>query len=252
MEKLDKSQHLFELATRAFEKNDFKTAFVNFKEAIKAGSTPAVRFLTFMYFDDELVIKNRDEIREFLLEIANRDIDDSNREVTSNAICALATIYFNGKHVEKDIDKAMDFYNKAAELDDKSALHALGEIYRDGDEVEKDTDKAIKFFEQSNSYSEIADMYRFGDGVESDSKKAIEYYEKDNNFSDIADMYMEGDAVEKNVEEAVKWYKKAADAKDTEAMMNIGNMYLEGKKIEQDIKEAINWYQKAAEQKSKP
>ena len=102
MEKSDNSQQVFELGQKAYEKGDFKTAIKNFKEASKAGNTRALRFLSFIYFDKEVVIENRGDIVEFLLEMANPvqiDLEAMVLDISSSGTSNFGFQYANASDV---------------------------------------------------------------------------------------------------------------------------------------------------------
>lgn len=81
-------------------------------------------------------------------------------EIVKNSECSYAQnylgySYWNGIGIEKDLEKAIKFYTKAAEQGSVFALNNLGYSYLNGIGVEKDLEKAIKFYtkaaEQGNA-----------------------------------------------------------------------------------------------------
>lgn len=68
--------------------------------------------------------------------------DNGNAEALLN----LGSIYLNGKRVKKDINKAIDYYNKSMEGGSYESAYKLGLLYKEGKEVERDLDKAIEYF----------------------------------------------------------------------------------------------------------
>ena len=63
----------------------------------------------------------------------------------------LAWMYFNGIGVEKDEEKAFEWYEKSAKLNYIPAQLALAEMYSNGIGVEKDEEKASEWYEKSGS-----------------------------------------------------------------------------------------------------
>jgi TPR repeat protein len=52
-----------------------------------------------------------------------------------------------GEGVEKDIGKAIEWFEKAAEYGLQGAMYALGMLYEDGKEVEKDLEKTQYWYD---------------------------------------------------------------------------------------------------------
>ncbi|KAL7720439.1 Protein kinase domain-containing protein [Entamoeba marina] len=96
----------------------------------------------------------------------------------------LGLCYHNNILVEKDINKAIEYYERAANLNNSNALYNLGIIFSNGDGIEKDINKAIDYYERasklndSNALNDLGIIYSNGDGVEKDINKAIEYLER--------------------------------------------------------------------------
>lgn len=59
---------------------------------------------------------------------------------------ALGVIYYEGKFVPRDVDKAIHFYSLAADLNDAKAALDLGNIYNEGKFVTRDVEKAKHYF----------------------------------------------------------------------------------------------------------
>ena len=134
----------------------------------------------------------------------------------------LAGMYSNGIGVEKDEEKAFEWYEKSAKQNFAPAQLALAEKYFYGRGVEKDEEKAFEWCEKSAKQNfapaqfYLAWMYSNGIGVEKDEEKAFEWCEKSakQNFAfaqkNLAEMYSNGRGVEKDEEKAFKWCEKSA------------------------------------------
>jgi TPR repeat protein len=58
-----------------------------------------------------------------------------------------------GEGVEKDINKSIEWFEKAADFDLPGAMYALGMLYEDGKEVPKDTEKAQAWYAKAEKVS---------------------------------------------------------------------------------------------------
>lgn len=100
----------------------------------------------------------------------------------SAAYRTIGDMYFMGLGVEKNVEKGLEMYNKAIELNDNFALYELAHRYRFGRGcLEKDYKKAVEFYKKDidkhktiESYRNLAEMYEQGLGVPKDLNKAKE------------------------------------------------------------------------------
>ena len=168
--------------------------------------------------------------------------------------------YYNGDGVEKDYEKAVEYYEKAAELENAAAQNNLGLCYENGHGVLQDYKEAVKWYrkaaEQGNTVAQynLGHCYANGIGVPRDHKEAVKWYRKAAEQGDTAAQnnlggcYANGRGVPQDYKEAVKWYRKAAEQGDADAWYKLGVCYAHGCGVPQDYEEAVKWYRKAAEQ----
>lgn len=80
--------------------------------------------------------------------------------------------------------KAIEYYELAAEKGDVISMCELGRIYLAGEEVEQDFDIARKWFEKGAENNDaislcyLAAIYYFGNGVKEDIEKAEKLFRK--------------------------------------------------------------------------
>ncbi len=176
-----------------------------------------------------------------------------------HSIRNLGFCYENGTGVEKDVHKALVYYQQAAELGNTFAMFNLGLFYKKGTGVEKDIHKAIDYYRKAAESGHAGAMrklgfcYEKGIGVEKDIHKAIDYYRKAADAGDTTAInnlgfcYEKGIGVEKDLHKAIDYYQKAAELGNELAMFNLGICYKKGTGVEKDLHKAIDYYQKAAE-----
>jgi len=61
----------------------------------------------------------------------------------------LGRMYYYGNCAERDYDKAVEWFRKAAAASDKDGMYYLGVAYENGKGVEKDRDKAIEWYRKA-------------------------------------------------------------------------------------------------------
>lgn len=173
---------------------------------------------------------------------------------------ALANVYFNGDLVEGDIDRARQLLESAVELDSGSAAYRLGWMYERGFlSDEPDYVKAMEYYEKAaslddaNGYCRAALYLANGHSGVKDAVKSREYYEKAAGMGscyamvELAFLYENGDGVEQSYEKAYQLINKAAGENYPYAMYRLGLYFEKGVIGEAKPEEAFAWYQKAAE-----
>src|SRR5574344_1350110 len=98
------------------------------------------------------------------------------------SISQLGIYYQYGYVVEKDLQKAFEYYKTSAELGYSRAQSNLGNMYLNGYGVEKDEKTAVMWCEMSAAQNDkigqwrLARCYENGTGVEKDYIKAFDWY----------------------------------------------------------------------------
>jgi TPR repeat protein len=102
----------------------------------------------------------------------------------------LGILYYNGEGVARDYAKARDFFKKAADKGDGSAMSNLASLYLNGQGVARNRAKALEFFKKAADMGEALGMtnlgliYENGLGVPRDYAKARDWYEKAANLGE--------------------------------------------------------------------
>ena len=192
----------------------------------------------------------------------------------------LARMYFNGNGVTEDIQKALDWFQKAAEQGNTEAQNFI-DLYLMFCEAtihydRKEYDKAFSLYKQvaEGNYTELSffvagrlgKMYLDGKGTTKDEVQAFYWYSKlaelqafywYSKFAEqgnadapciLAAMYYEGIGVTKDYQKALVWFQKAAEQGNADAQSRLGRMYYEEIGVTKDDQKALVWFQKAAEQ----
>lgn len=137
----------------------------------------------------------------------------------------LGNMYLNGQGTQVDIDKAIEWLNKAAEQDNADALYQLGYIYSNEEYSCFDTEKAYDY------YARALDIYIRAEGENSNA--TAEYR--------IGRMYINGMGTDINVDEGVKWLERAALNNNGEAAYQLYNVYSKGEVIEAQPERAMKF-----------
>ena len=185
----------------------------------------------------------------------------------------LANVYFNGDLVEEDMSRVKQLLEKALELGSGNAAYRLGWMYERGFlSEEPDYVKAMEYYEKAAELDnvdgyyekaagmgscfalvELSFLYENGNGVERSYEKAFELCEKAAQEGYPYAMFRVGLYLEKAVlgeakpEEAFAWYTKAAMADENEGIFALGRCYKQGIGTEEDWDKALEWFGKGAE-----
>lgn len=182
----------------------------------------------------------------------------------SPAYVALGDMYATGKGAKHSVEKAEEYYLKAADLNDDVAIDRLALLYLLQDGVEVESDNTKNSVKTVNLFKRVADkgnpkalyvmslLYQNGFNVEQDQDKAVEYLEKSAalNYPEaeysLAYLYLTGMYVEKDYKKGVQLMTNAANNNFPDAQNNIGMLYLKGEIVPKDLKRAKNWLDKAS------
>ncbi len=175
----------------------------------------------------------------------------------SEAMNTVGRMYNNGLGIKQDYNMAMEWYLKAAELDNGKAIMNLADLFynKKGDYTIARNwyDKAAQLgFHRAMRI--LGDIYLYGKGVEEDAGTALEWYklaiDSGNNsiaISRIGDMYYYGKGQAVDYQTAYSWYKKAADLENAWSIYVLGWMYEFGQGVNKNIHSAQEYYKKASD-----
>jgi len=148
---------------------------------------------------------------------------------------------------------------QAASAGEGDALFEIGRRYTDGEGVERDLEKAVTWYEKSAETGYAPAQYRLGNfyekghGVAADPALAAMWYEKAaangnalamHNLAVLNAMGLVGS--EADMPTAVSWFEKAADMGVKDSQVNLGILYTKGMGVGEDLEKAYKWFAVAA------
>jgi TPR repeat protein len=158
----------------------------------------------------------------------------------------LGNMYQSGVGTERDFEKAVQCYCKAADQGCADSQDRLGDMYYEGAGVVMDPPQAVQWYLKASSQGHVDAQYKLDDLLLILKEAADEGIPKAQNF--IGDMYNQGIGTAPDSKTAVRWYRKAADQGFCDAQGNLGDMYFKGTGVKQDKTKALIWWKKAVEQ----
>lgn len=172
----------------------------------------------------------------------------------------LGKCYELGLSVEKNIDLALEYFQKAVEKGAGIACWRLGDLYKAGEVVPKDMTKCLEYMVKGVELGSheaavtLGNMYHFADGVEKDDAKSFEYYKIAADFGNVNAYYRlgvhsyNGWGVREDKAQGMEYWKKGAELNQPDCMNIIGLAYLEeDTDLQQDAELGLYWLERCAD-----
>lgn len=149
-----------------------------------------------------------------------KELESRANDCDIDAMFEFADMYYFNDYDEK----ALYWYEMAAEFENVDGMYCAGIMYRDGQGAEQDYEKALEWFMKASEQEHPGAINEVG-----------VYYHNQKN--------MRG-----KHSEAIKWYKRAAELGEMHAQCNLGWYYEYGLGCETDMYLAKKYYKLSAEQ----
>ena len=201
------------------EKN-LSQAFLWYMKSAAQGQPYAAYSVAQMYANGEVV--NKDEVQAqsyYKQSLADFQKLEADKQVDDNMFYKMGRMFRLGLGIEIDIQKAIDYFKRAANLGNKNAKRTMALEYISGENVEQDIDKGIEMLTELADSGDIMSAYKLGK------------------------IYLSGEIVYTDLDKAEKYLKQAADDDNEYAMYAIAKLYISDKK--KDITKAVDLLKKA-------
>ena len=154
---------------------------------------------------------------------------------------------------QKDFAAARAIYLSLANQNDAKACYNLGLMYHDGDGVAQNMEEAVQWYTKSAdlNYAEAQYMLAslvFQRQTQSISyPQAVAYYEQAAKQGHVKSqlnlgmLYLRGDVIAQDMPAALKWLDLAASHNNSEAQGYLAQLYQQGAGVEQDTVKAAMW-----------
>ncbi len=200
-----------------------------------------------------------DEAKLLLNEALKTDSNDP------NVLISLGRFLRNGDLIERDLPRAIDFFDRAAKGNSITALYEYARtVLGYPDPATAPLQKVA--LERLQGAAErghvkaavnLGDALLHGNGATPAPAEAVRWYEKAAEggatiaLLRLGDFYaLRSDGLE--TPRALEWYRKAAEANSSTAMVRLGRMFSDGRGVPQDFALAATWLSRAAAAGSGP
>ena len=236
------------------EKN-LKEAFGWYMRSAKQGQPYASYAVAQMYSKGEYVEHDEKTAQEYYNQALSGFLKlEADGQADDNLFYKIGAMYKNGLGTEADMNKAIDYFKRSAELNNKNGLYEYGKALLLGENITQDIPKAMDCLEKAvrlgnlNAKRFLALEYISGEHIEQDIDKGIEMLTECAVGGDplscflLGRIYFKGEFVNRNLSKAEK-YLLMADKDSGHACYYLGKLYQEEEKY--DIDKAVEWLEKA-------
>lgn len=130
----------------------------------------------------------------------------------------MGTMYKNGLGTDIDMDKAINYFMRSAELNNTNAKRTLALEYISGKHLELDIEKGLEMLTECADRGDTLSCYKLGK------------------------IYFKGEIVYKDLNMAEKYFLKASQKENRYALYSLGTLYLEKEKYSLD--KAVEYFEK--------
>ncbi|UDQ97271.1 tetratricopeptide repeat protein [Lentisphaerota bacterium WC36G] len=234
-------------------KIDNKKAFEYFQKAAKHDHIESLLRLSACYGDGTGTAKDYKKAEKYAKKVLKLTGNKS-----ANAFFLLGSIY-NDNNDKKRLLKAMQYFQKAAELGHIESTNNIGYAYLNGrggfelnyEKARQCFEKIIKHMQHKYALRNLAIIYEEGLGVKIDSKKALDYYVASAKAG-LLISYIDATKLSiktKQGDKAFLYAQKALPSETAQAYNNLAVCYFNGLGTEKDYQKAFEYSTKASELK---
>ena len=201
----------------------------------------------------ECLIHSKDvvDFTKLGIEFENVVFDEKYRKIEEEKSPSKFSAEGDKLYDNKEYEKAIELYKKAAALGHIGVLNRLGGMYQYGEGVKQSNTEAVKWYRKgaeagnANAMANVGYMYDLGKGVAQIAEEAKKWYKKAADAGNDWAMNRLGE-LSSSYSEELKWYNLAADKGNSDAMFNLVYMYRMGCGVDKDINTALYWAKKSA------
>ena len=234
---------------------DLSQAFLWYQRASSQGQPYAAYSIAQMYRYGEYVTKYNDTAQIYYKQALSGFLKIENNDMANDDLFyKLGQMFKLGLGTNSDVTKAIEYFRRSAEMNNKNGLFEYGKAHLIGEHIPQDTDSALKILEKavklknSNAKRFLALEYISGEHLEQDIEKGIALLTECADSGDViacyrlGKIYLHGEIVPQNLVKAEKYLLLATDNEYTQYAL--AKLYLQEEKY--DIQKAVNYFENCA------
>ena len=235
---------------------DLSQAFLWYQRSSSQGQPYAAYSIAQMYRYGEYVTKDNDTAQRYYKQALSGFLKiESDDMANDDLFYKLGQMFKFGLGTDSDVTKAIKYFKRSAEMNNKNGLFEYGKALLIGEHIPQDTDSALKILEKavklknSNAKRFLALEYISGEHLEQDFEKGIALLTECADSGDViacyrlGKIYLESEIMPQNLDKAEKYLLLAEDNEYTQYAL--AKLYLQEEKY--DIQKAVNYFEKSAD-----
>ena len=234
---------------------DLSQAFLWYQRSSSQGQPYAAYSIAQMYRYGEYVTKDNDTAQRYYQQALSGFLKiESDDMANDDLFYKLGQMFKLGLGTDSDVTKAIEYFKRSAEMNNKNGLFEYGKALLTGEHIPQDTDSAVKLIEKavklknSNAKRFLALEYISGEHLEQDIEKGIALLTECADSGDViacyrlGKIYLQGEIMSQNLDKAEKYLLLAEDNEYTQYAL--AKLYLQEEKY--DIQKAVNYFENCA------
>ena len=234
---------------------DLSQAFLWYQRSSSQGQPYAAYSIAQMYRYGEYVTKDNDTAQRYYQQALSGFLKiESDDMANDDLFYKLGQMFKLGLGTDSDVTKAIEYFKRSAEMNNKNGLFEYGKALLTGEHIPQDTDSAVKLIEKavklknSNAKRFLALEYISGEHLEQDIEKGIALLTECADSGDViacyrlGKIYLQGEIMPQNLDKAEKYLLLAEDSEYTQYAL--AKLYLQEEKY--DIQKAVNFFENCA------
>ena len=235
---------------------DLSQAFLWYQRSSSQGQPYAAYSIAQMYRYGEYVTKDNDTAQRYYKQALSGFLKiESDDMANDDLFYKLGQMFKFGLGTDSDVTKAIEYFRRSAEMNNKNGLFEYGKALLTGEHIPQDTDSAVKLLEKavklknSNAKRFLALEYISGEHLEQDFEKGIALLTECADSGDViasyrlGKIYLQGEIMPQNLDKAEKYLLLAEDSEY--AQYALAKLYLQEEKY--DIQKAVNYFENCAD-----
>ena len=237
-------------------KKDLSQAFLWYQRSSSQGQPYAAYSIAQMYRYGEYVTKDNDTAQRYYQQALSAFLKiESDDMANDDLFYKLGQMFKLGLGTDSDVTKAIEYFRRSAEMNNKNGLFEYGKALLIGEHIPQDADSAVKLLEKavklknSNAKRFLALEYISGEHLEQDFEKGIALLTECADSGDViacyrlGKIYLQGEIMPQNLDKAEKYLLLATDTEY--AQYALAKLYLQEEKY--DIQKAVNYFENCAD-----
>ena len=235
---------------------DLSQAFLWYQRSSSQGQPYAAYSIAQMYRYGEYVTKDNDTAQRYYKQALSGFLKiESDDMANDDFFYKLGQMFKLGLGTNSDVTKAIEYFKRSAEMNNKNGLFEYGKALLIGEHIPQNTDSAVKLLEKavklknSNAKRFLALEYISGEHLEQDIEKGIALLTECADSGDViacyrlGKIYLQGEIMSQNLDKAEKYLLLAEDSEY--AQYALAKLYLQEEKY--DIQKAVNYFENCAD-----